>query len=304
MRILNPWLALLTALIIALVPLSAFGLDSDEGPQNAIVAIRHDLPILLADELAYYQVRQAPIIEWVVSDGLEAVGEWRAGQRRGIVVLRFRSGKWWWRGAASSDPDADSTWTAFNAPGTDLSLCQGSHRGPPSAHDLLAQGFINAPLAARVSPKLRSTPQAEVIIVASCDSFGEYYEGSTTDGYDAGLSHDKNDLPVRFTLNGHGPADWQPPVTEGSELYYAFTLSAEKPARATLTAGSTFDVWFPFVLDTRRRYTLRVRHVVPEVAVAPKSTKNNVLHFVLPAFEIPEGNMAQGEIDAESQQAP
>jgi hypothetical protein len=137
------------------------------------------------------------------------------------------------------------------------------------------------------------------IEVLSCDSFGEYWEGSTTSGYVATFFHPKNDLPVRFTLNGRGPADWQRPAKPGSELYYAFTLSAEKPAVASFAAGSTFDVWFPFVLDSKMPYALRVSRVTPELQVAPRTTKNNILHFVLPPFEIPEGSTALGEIDAQ-----
>jgi hypothetical protein len=288
------------AFIAALVAVPAFGLNPSDGPRDAVAAIRHDLPILLADALTSYEVRPTPVIEWVLTDGREGVAEWRAGQRRGVVVLRFRTGRWWWLGAASNDSTDDGTWSRMRVPGTDLDLCEGSRRGPPSAHDLLVQGFIDAPLAARVSQTLGTTPQSGAIAIALCDSFGEYGEGSTTGGYVASFFHPKNDLPVPLTLDGRGPADWQRPSRPGSELYYVFRLSAEKPAAARFTAGSTFGVWFPFVLDTKKLYKLRISDVTPELQVAPKSTKNNVLHFVLPAFEIPEGSMALGEINAES----
>jgi hypothetical protein len=130
------------AFIAALVAVPAFGLNPDDGPHDAVAAIRHDLPILLANALAASQVRSAAVTQWVVTDGRQAVAEWRAGQHRGVVVLRFRTGRWWWLGAASSDSADDGTWSRMRAPGTFLSLCEGSHRGPPSAHDLLVQGFI------------------------------------------------------------------------------------------------------------------------------------------------------------------
>jgi hypothetical protein len=186
------------------------------------------------------------------------------------------------------------------APGTDLTLCTGSQFGPPSAQELVEQGFIDAPLAARASQRLAPKPRTWAIEVDSCDPFGESWEGSTTSGYVATFFHPKNDLPVRLTLNGRGPADWQRPAKLGSKLYYAFRLSAEKLAAASFAAGSTFDVWFPFVLDNKVLYTLRLSHVIPQLQVAPRSTKNNVLHFVLPPFEIPEGSTPLGEIDAES----
>jgi hypothetical protein len=301
-RDLGAALVFLAAFVSTVNTFPAFALDSDDGPSRAVAAVRHDLPILLADSLAYYEVRAVPVIEWVVTDGRQAVAEWRADQTRGVVVLRFRSGRWWWRGAASTpiDRDTDKIWTWLSVPGKDLSFCGGSKLGPPSARDLLTQGFIDKSLAARVSGRLGPTPQTGVVEIATCDSFGERWEGNTTDGYAANFFHPKDDLPVRFTLNGRGPADWQRPSRRDSELYYVFRLSAQKPAAAKFTAGSTFDVWFPFVLDTKKVYRLRISHIVPDFQVAPRSTKNNVLHFVLPAFEIHEGSTALGEVDAES----
>lgn len=297
-RSLGSSLLFLVVLAAALITRPSFASNSDEGPREAVAAVRHDVPILLADMLAASHVQSALATQWVVTDGRQAVVEWRSGHHRGVIVLRFRTGRWWWRGAASNDPSDDQTWAAMNAPGTSLSLCGGSHFGPPSAHDLLVQGFISAPLAARVSTRLKPTPQMGRIALELCDSFG-WSEGSTAEGYVADFDHPGNVQSGRFTFTGRGPADWQRPVTPDSELYYAFTMSTGAPEAATFTAGSTFDVWFPFVLDGRKCFTLRVRHVVPEFEV--KSTPvNNALHFKLPAFEIQKGIVAQGEIDAEN----
>lgn len=295
MKSLYPRLLFLAVLAAALSSLPAFASDADEGPPNAIVGVRHDLPLLLADALAQYDVRPIAVIEWVVTDGRQAVAEWRAGSRRGVVVLRFQSGKWWWRGAASHDPAYGNTWSKMDAPGRDLGLCSGSHLGPPSAHDLLVQGFISGSLAARVSARLEPVPQTATTAISFCDSFG-MYEGSVEGGYDAGFFHPRNELSWQFAFNGHGPTGWQLPTMPGSKLYYVFTMSTTTQAAVRFAAKSTLDVWFPFVLDSSRLYMLRINHVIPEIEVAPSSTRNNVLHFVLPPFEILEGNVAQGEI--------
>lgn len=156
---------------------------------------------------------------------------------------------------------------------------------------------FDARLAARVSQRLGPTPQSGAIAIALCDSFG-WSEGSTAGGYDADFDHPKDPQSGSFTLDGRRPAAWQRPVSPGSELYYVFTMSAGTPAAARFTAGSTLDVWFPFVIDSKKHYTLIVRHVVPEFEVK-SSPVNNALHFRLPAFEIPQGSTAQGEIDSD-----
>lgn len=297
-------LAFLAVFISGANSFPAFALGSDDGPSHAVAAVRRDLPILLADSLATYEVRALPVVDWVVTDGRQAVAEWRAGKMRGVVVLRFRSGRWWWRGAASTsiDREAGRTWTWLSVPGRDLSLCGGSELGPPSARDLFRRGFIDKSLTARLSERLGPTPQTGRIEVATCDWFGCKAQ-STEGGYDANFDGgfpESTDPSQSCGMKGSGPADWQRPATPGSTLYYVFALAAQNPSAAKLSAGSTFDVWFPFVLDTKKVYTLRISHIVPEVQVPPKSSKNNVLHFVLPAFRILEGNTAQGEIDAQS----
>lgn len=41
-----------------------------------------------------------PTVDWIITDGQVAVASWHAEHRQGIVNLRLRSGRWWWRAAA------------------------------------------------------------------------------------------------------------------------------------------------------------------------------------------------------------
>jgi hypothetical protein len=66
-------------------------LAKDYGPAEAVATVGHDLPILLAAGLEYYNL--APTTDWVVTDGTDAVALWHAGNNHGIVALQRRSGR-------------------------------------------------------------------------------------------------------------------------------------------------------------------------------------------------------------------
>jgi len=80
-------------------------------------------------------------------------------------------------------------------------------------------------------------------------------------------------------------------------LYYMF-LRRDALETIAFPAGSKIDVWFPYVLDPLRRYSLNVAFVAPEIGGLTGSLHNNTLHFELPAFALAPGRVAVAQIDA------
>jgi hypothetical protein len=58
-------------------------------------------------------------------------------------------------------------------------------------------------------------------------------------------------------------------------------------------------VWFPFVLDAQKTYSLTIAHVAPIIGPINGTLANNTLQFTLPAFAIEPGVEIMGEIDGD-----
>lgn len=296
----------LVFLIAACWPPAVYALPNDYGPTAAVAAIRHDLPILLG---GLKDEGLTSIVDWVVTDGTEAVALWHAGKRHGVVVLRWELARWWWRAGDTYELGAE-LWTPMEVPGNGIEGCNVDLGGPPSAHDLLAQGFISRTLAEQLSGRLRARPTSGPAYYECMPSsnYISIYEG---DGFDAGLFHeDDTAYTWSFTLKRSKLAEDQQ-IADGTSLFL-FLLSAQlkprdysplpnstwPPSGATFSRGATLDVWFPYVLPIRKHYTVRLSGVVPEIADTPGMLRHNVLYFKLPPFTLEKGAVADGEIDA------
>lgn len=276
--------------------------DVDSGPVSSIAAVRHDLPILLSDTLS--DGNGSLVIDWVLTDGQEAIAAWhslRAGiadPHRGLVVLRMKSGRWWLRAAATSYDYLDNVdaWTQLTDSATP-NLCGVGHPGPPSAHDLLSLGFIDASMAARASSTLRvkAPRHLRTVLSFTCDSFGDIGESSASQGYNAGFYH--VEFPRNsFSLKGKGTDEEASSHCLEPATIYLFTLSSARREESTFTTGSTFSVRFPYVLDRTRRYALTLRDITPTVDSLVGKLNNNVLTFKLPKFTLSARSTAHGDI--------
>jgi hypothetical protein len=301
---------------VFLSPGNAFA--SDRGPAAALAAIRHDLPILLTAPLEDLKVK--PTVDWVVADQRDAVAMWHGGGNRGIVVLQRRLDRWWWRGAAYSTDDMAGSWSPIEVPGNEVPTadCTTHLPRPPSAQELLEDGFIDKPLAAELADRIPTVPKPETITGRGCTGFTTLVE-SVSGGYDATFSDREDYDATWFTWVYQAPIGSESRRIPGSNVYYSFTLSAlpdesahdmthlvhqvysglfpSPPPSMTFKTGSTIDVWFPYVLTGHGHYLLSIRNVTPEIREVPGALRNNVLHFVLPAFTLLRGGAAQGQID-------
>jgi hypothetical protein len=274
---------------------AAIARTDDRGPTGTVMAIRHDIPLLLASQLG--PDRSKLIVDWVVADNGEAVVAWHVAGDRGVVVLRFRSGSWWWCAAAVTTPDAAGYWTPMRTPGEEVGACFADSPGPPSAHDLVMEGFIGKSLAADLSNRLKAAAPRP-FVYHECFPNAHYYE-DTGVSYDARF-FDKELLPVRPVLTGRVPENWRKPGARGANVYYVFTLSgSESTPLLFRTDSATFRIWFPYVLPLQTRFTLSIHKVNPEVRAVPGNLKDNVMHFDFPAFTLPPGSVVHGEINGE-----
>lgn len=127
-----------------------------------------------------------------------------------------------------------------------------------------------------------------------------------TSGFDFTMRYGRNDAPAnaRFTLiyvrppthaeflpNPPPPKDWGGSTDVG---FFDFDISGSQPV--TFDAGTTVDIWFPFVLDDTLRYDVSL--FTGDKALGPYrgTLFDNVLHFELPAFTVVPGKGFQAEI--------
>jgi hypothetical protein len=116
------------------------------------------------------------------------------------------------------------------------------------------------------------------------------------DGYVMGATFAANDAATTARIAGfaaRAPTKAESWATRGGNSYCFFsgTVQSRKPIH--VGAGTTIDVWFPFVLDPSLRYRL----TIGSLRVAG-SLGHNSLHFSLPAFTVPPGVELTGAIDS------
>lgn len=266
---------------------SAFpAVAADYGSPEAISALRRDVPLLLAAGLKSQRLQ--PHLDSIFADGNEAVAVWHAARNRGVIVLRYVRQRWWWlAGSATTDDRGYHYWSQLGSPGDDLNGCNAIVRHSPSTEDLQEAGFINPAFAALLSKRLPiwRTRTADLPLLI-CDRMAQV---AWSDGYDATFRATCSNECGPF--RGGSPKKGRMPPE-----YYRFTVSANSVASKVVKANSTLDVWFPFVLDTKDTYALHLIGVEPAIDRVAGKLEDNTLHFVLPAFTVPEGSSAEGVI--------
>lgn len=262
---------------LAATELSSPAKADDYGPPDAVAAVRHDLPLLLAAGLDQHE---RSTVDWVVTNDRVAIATWHTGQKRGLVALHFRYGVWWWRAAAATETGAQGAWTRVLVPGNDVFSCEPFSSSPPSWEDLLDLGLVDKALEGPLTARLRTMPPPKAHPQREC-YFSPNYVEDTDEGFDATLS-DVSDPADSVTLKGLPLPEYFEGPLQMETTWYKFSLRAARSKSVRFDAGSTLDVWFPFVLDSKLDYVLHLDGV-PEVR--GKFAKN-VLRFVLPAFTL------------------
>lgn len=83
----------------------------------------------------------------------------------------------------------------------------------------------------------------------------------------------------------------------GGNAYVYFNLVTDAGTPVDVPAGTTVDIWCPFVLDTNKTYSLTLAKAAESVGPINGKLRGNILHFELPAFTIPAHTTLAGEVD-------
>ncbi|MDP9111709.1 MAG: hypothetical protein M3M96_08765 [Candidatus Eremiobacteraeota bacterium] len=120
-----------------------------------------------------------------------------------------------------------------------------------------------------------------------------------TVGYRSTWQHVSGAPLTGFTFHDRAPTASEMAPSRGADAVYFFTLQPNGTQKISVAAGSTLDVWAPFVLDPHLRYTLTLAMGDPTIGPLEGRLSDNTMHFILPAFTAPPSVELMGEIDAD-----
>jgi hypothetical protein len=248
------------ALVLTLLAPIAAPAD-DSGPRREIAAIRHDIPVLLG---------ATPIESVVVVNGVAAV-RLHSGDQEITYAFDKRYGRWWYAGL---------TGVAYDRP---------SPTPCPLKNCFTDSGFVDT---------YPASPPRSISFVKGIQN--QFFE----DWYRLTLQFSTSDAGPNATIESfatRAPTEaesWENYPGGNSYFFFSGTVQSTQPVR--VQAGTTLDVWFPFVLDTSQRYSLTIAapHVM-SLGPIDGTLKDNTLHFVLPAFTAPPDAELMGEIESD-----
>lgn len=134
-----------------------------------------------------------------------------------------------------------------------------------------------------------------------------HFPRSQTSGYDFSLRYSANNAGNNTNFAGvrtRPPthAEFLPYPTPyryvaDAVMFFDFGVDGSKPV--SFQRGSSVDVWFPFVLDDKLKYSIVFSAASTAVGPVTGTIFDNVLHFDLPAFTATPGEPFMGEIDGD-----
>src|SRR5262249_23101541 len=124
---------------------------------------------------------------------------------------------------------------------------------------------------------------------------------SSLNGYRMSITFGKNDATSAMVddVSGRAPTEAESWMTRGGNSYFFFSGTVQSTARVQVQGGTKIDFCFPFVLDTSLYYGLTLAHADKPIGPIDGTLKDNVVHFVLPAFTLPPGATIMGEVEGD-----
>lgn len=288
--------ATLGALLLALAACPLVARADDVGPSRDIRAIHHDLPILLMRDLRAHNISPSAVrLDGVAISGDLAMVQWHAEKRSGIVGMELRFGRWWLDQRAPVDAPID--YAGYGCAGLQAPF----QALVPVARDHLPA--IDAMIARQAH-----APKGGAMGIPDCPTIIHSWFPAPTmlaAPYEATIAFAKTDVYPETgasleDLNGRAPTKAESWITPGGNSYFFFsgTVKAEQPVH--VQAGTTLDVWFPFVLDPPIKYSLTIGGAgFTPIGPIDGTLSDNTLHFILPAFTAPPGVDVMGEIESD-----
>jgi hypothetical protein len=265
--------AVVLAAAIALFPRQAAA--DDFGPHPILRDLRGSAPILIA------HFAPAPILGDAVIEGNEAIVMWRSAGKPGLATFRRRNDRWWIAGV-------------FDLFGPAL-----KQQPQEWVKTLSVSPAMVARAEQHVSGFDSEMPIARPFERPACARCGSNIWNSS-DGFETTLTFDSATATwdPTFAILGRAPTVAEMPPTPHMNAFYFFSIIA-KGAQPVTLKYSTLDVWFPYVLDAKQKYSLLLGFVNPNVEDVSGTLSDNTLHFTLPAFATVPGKDALGEIDGD-----
>jgi len=283
----------LCALILALAVWPLIARADDYGPSRTIAGIRHDLPVLLA--AGPYAAAQPLRFESVVVSGADALVECDACSSTALLRLHYRYDRWWLLGYVSASSDglltAGLTQPLVTLAHSHLAMAEKADAAtPPPRCKTFNCYFVSGEIYDVTAPiQLPFNP------TRSGRMRGDAYLATVT------LSNNDGSASSKIaSLESRAPTQAESWVTPGGNSYFFFSGTVQSSQPVHVQAGTTVDVWFPFVLDASLRYSLTIAgHGFTAIGPVDGTLDANTLHFVLPAFTVSPGVELMGEVESD-----
>ncbi|HVA26880.1 MAG TPA: hypothetical protein VNF68_01800 [Candidatus Baltobacteraceae bacterium] len=285
---------------LLLVPMVARA--DDAGPAADVRDIRQDLPVILAS-------RSQPdvvVVDSVAVSGDQALVQAHTSDGPVVYAMTRYLDSWWYKGTIRVGPhDASACWkataSAIDSNGVTPQLLR--NLGLPDALVDVAQH--NLPLVIKASERALQQDGSRGKPWIRCDytdgllSFSEGRRASAGP-YEITVLFGKNDATAGAefpSVVGRAPDQGESLGAPPRSAYAFFSTKLTSATTVHVDAGTQLNVWFPFVLDASKTFSLTLTHVLPTIGSVSGTLKDNTLHFVLPPFAIAPGATLTGEID-------
>ncbi len=236
-------------------------LANDAGPGREVRAIRHDLPVLLAGRLGSPHVAKGDVV-------VDAV----IIQPHGIANAEWHTSD---QHRIDEFVRIDGWWLLRN----EWTPQGGEHLGdvtnPPGI------GGVKAAVDFSREPQLLDDLNGYQMRIAFAPS-------------------DADAAAQVTSISGRAPTEAESWLTPGGNSYFFFSGTVDSTAPIHVQSGTTIDVWFPFVVDPSLYYALTIAHADKPIGPIDGTLKDNVVHFVLPAFALPPSATLMAEIEGDS----
>lgn len=315
---------LLLLLSLAAAPIAARA--DDYGPPRAVGAVRNDARILLMRTARTVQTIPDPKISNVVVVGDQAIASWDTGSLHGVIGLEHYLNRWWEVLISTRQGPSGDMWSTQTEYPLHT-LYDPDDCSPVSDVSLNKAGFSksiaeSAPAYNSDVVKIkRSLDQKHNLVVPGCvaDRYitppliraaGGVIQLPRQDeplppDYQVFLTYTKNDASAKALfaptyMRAPTPAEMLPyptPYYLSQNAVCFFDLGVDTSKPVAFTAGSTLEVWFPFVLDDKIRYDLTLAYAGIPIQPIYAKPFDNTLRFSLPAITISPSKPVMGEID-------
>lgn len=300
------------SIFFALVATSGWAASDDYGPHPDLRALRHAAPILLKQRTLDEKLSAAPTIDGIVVSGNDAMVQWHAGQIQRLEYFSRRLNAWWL---------AEEIW---------IDEHNGSAMGPGGYY---IPGDSNGPTVRFLLEDLRSPPelvaraQAHLSTVQAAMEHANAHPGPSHfhgDGYeieqlDFGSAPQMPSLlggyalTLRFATNdalaaarithvsGRAPNQSESWIAPGGNSFFFFSGKVDSAKPIRIAVGAVLTVWFPFLLEESRRYSIAI--TLGNTVVGPVDgvldANTNTMQFTLPGFSLPPGVDLSAEVEGD-----